>query len=288
MVKSTNQPTEFTDNTHRSLKRLVVVDAWFRRSRDNPSRYTLHADISFNIERLSGGSASAVTFKVAVKQCEVVFIRPLDGFSVDRSSVRRQKPMGRQNIEQKKQKKASAGFHSKLGLSRRPTLEAGAEADVGVSSEHSVDSKQSKSFYNEQFTRSREGHDAWTVNGEELGGHLTGPVFDVEAEPRLTLIDIREEARRQRDEAHQLTPVTRIEIRCLREDIDIHDVKLKDEARAESFFTKPGSKERMQIARGVLREALIAEGLSVGQLLDDPYAEMTICDATIPILDQSS
>ncbi|CUH98246.1 hypothetical protein PHA8399_00359 [Leisingera aquaemixtae] len=85
-----------------------------------------------------------------------------------------------------------------------------------------------------------------------------------------------------------MTPTSRIEVRCLREDIDIHEIKLKDEDKEGRLFGKPGHRERLQIARGVLREALLAEGLAVGQLLNDPYAEMTICDATIPILDQSS
>ncbi|MBP0483881.1 hypothetical protein [Sagittula salina] len=229
-----------------------------------------------------------MTFKVGVKQCEIVFIRPLDGFSVDRSSVRRQKPMGAQEIALTKKKKSSGSVRSKLSLSRTPAFDAGAEAELSAVSERSTTSSLSKSSYNEQFTRSREGHDAWTVNGEELGGCLKGPVFDVQTEPRLTLIDLREEERRLREETKAMTPITRIEVRCLREDIDIHDVKLKDEEQEGRLFGKPGSKERLLIARGVIREALLAEGLSVGQLIDDPYAEMTICDATIPILDQSS
>jgi len=281
---------ELTDNTHRSLKRLVVVDAWFQRSIDDPRRFTLHADVSFGIERLGGGRETAVTFKVAIKQCEIVFVRPLDGFSVDRSSVRRQKPIGPQVIARKKQKNASGIARVKLSLSRKPVLEAGAEGELSASSEKSATGTHSQSSYNEQFTRSRDGHDAWTVNGEDLGGrgHLTGPVFDVETEPRLTLIDMRDEKKRMFDEASEMTPTSRLEVRCLREDIDIHEIKLKDEDQDSWLSVKPGSKERLQIARGVLREALLAEGLSVGQLLDDPYAEMTICDATIPILDQSS
>lgn len=289
MIAPSSQSVEFTDNTHRSLKRLVVVDAWFRRSEDNSNRYTLHADVSFNIERLGGGNETAVTFKIAVKQCEIVFVRPLDGFSVDRSSVRRQKPIGRQEIEGKKQKKVSGGIRSKLSLSRVSSFSADAEVEMSTSAEQFATVAHSKSSYNEQFTRSHDGYDAWTVNGEEqLGGRLLGPVFDVEAEPRLTLIDLREEDRRLRDEDRLLTPVSRIEVRCLREDIDIHEIKLKDEAEENKLFGKPGYKERLQIARGVLREALLSEGLSVGQLINDPYAEMTICDATIPILDQSS
>lgn len=288
LTTSPSRSTESWDNTHRSLKRLVVVDAWFQRSAEDPSRYTLHADVSFNIERLGGGEETAVTFKVGVKQCEIVFVRPRDGFRVDRASVRRQKPIGTQEVLRKTHRKASGGTRAKLGISRNPSVEVSAEADVSVASEQSATSTYSKSLFNEQFIRSRDGHDAWSVNGEELGGYLKGPVFNVETEPRLTLVDLRDRERRMRDEVNEMTPTSRIEVRCLREDIDIHEVKLKDEEKQRRFLGKPGSKERLQIARGVLREALLVQGLSVGQLLDDPYAEMTICDATIPIFDQSS
>ena len=288
LTNSPSRSTEVKDNTHRSLKRLVVIDAWFQRSTEDPRRFTLHADVSFNIERLGGGQETAVTFKVGVKQCEIVFVRPLDGFTVDRSTVCRQKPMGPQEVMRKKQKNASGSIRSTLSISRKPALGAGAEAEVSTRSEQSATSTHSKSLYNEQFTRSRDGHDAWSVNGEELGGCLNGPVFDAETDPRLTLVDIRDEERRLREEANEMIPIARIEVRCLREDVDIYEVKLKDEDQEKRLFGKPGSKERLQIARGVLREALLSEGLSVGQLLDDPYAEMTICDATIPIFNQCS
>lgn len=278
-----------TDNTHRSLRRLVVVDAWFRRSANRDDRYTLHADVSFNEERLGGDTEAMVIFKVAVKQCEVVFIPPKFDFKVDRNSVRRQRPLKPQEIASSRQRKRGASGRLKLSLNRKPA----AGADIGLersrSSEQTSKSTQTKSMYNEQFTRSVDGHDAWRVDGQELAnGRLLGPVFDVDTEPRLTLIDLRSEARRASDEMRSMTPLSRIEVRCMRDDIDIYEVRMKDEDKQGWLANRPGHKERLHIAREVLREALLQEELSVGSLLNDPYAEMTICDATLPILDQSA
>lgn len=277
------------DNTHRSLKRLVVVDAWFRRSANRDDRYTLHADVSFNEERLGGGMETAVIFKVAVKQCEVVFIPPTFDFRVDRDSVRRQRPLGPQEIASSKQHKDMTSGRLKLSLNRKPSVGADIDLERSRSSEQTSQSTQTKSMYNEQFTRSTDGHDAWRVNGQELAnGRLLGPVFDVHTEPRLTLIDLRSEACRENDEKRSMTPLSRLEVRCIRDDIDIYDIRMKDEDMQGWLAVRPGQKERLRVAREILREALLQEGLSVGSLLDDPFAEMTICNATLPIFDQSA
>lgn len=275
------------DNTHRALRRLVVVDAWFRRAANRSDRYTLYANVSFNEERIGGDSSSTIVFRVSVKQCEVVFIPPKPDFMVDRESVKRQRPLTQQEINTTKQRAASRGWKGTLSIARNPAASVSANAQASDLQEQTVKSRNMKSMYNEQYTRSLEGHDAWRVDGKELpNGRLNGPVFDIETEPRLTLVDMRSEACRSLDDARSMTPLSRVVIRCLRDDIDIYDIRLKDEAKQGWLEKQRGHRERLAVARGVLREALLEEGLSVGSLLDDPFAEMTICDATVPILDQ--
>lgn len=115
-----------------------------------------------------------------------------------------------------------------------------------------------------------------------------GPVFDAHREPRLTLADLRKEQQRLNDDARMMQPVSSIEVRCLREDIEISDIQWKDEEKQRSFFARQGRKEKTHIARQILLQALLEESLSVGNLLDDPFAELTICDATIPIIDDGA
>lgn len=288
MSEEKNFPDK-SDNTHRTLKSLVVVDAIFRRSKENSSHYTLHADVIFNNERLGGGSETSVIFSIAVLRCEVVFVRPAQDFIVDRNSVRRQKPMGPQEIHRSKQKSHLLTGSVKAILSLTPLQGVGGGYEGSQKTEETAKSTQTRSMFNEQLTKTTDGHDAWRVDGKELiDQRLLGPVFDFDTEPRLTLIDLRDEARRLNDKKNEMNPLSRIEVRCVRDDIDVFDIRYKNDEDNSLFRTRPGYKERMQVARGVIREALLEEGLSVGSLLDDPYAEMTICDVTIPIIDQSS
>jgi hypothetical protein len=86
--------TKKDHNTHRSLRQLVALNAWFRTSTEDYRRFTLHADVCFDEERLGGGTESNVTFKLSIKKCEVVFLPPSSGyFVVDPASVRSPKPL---------------------------------------------------------------------------------------------------------------------------------------------------------------------------------------------------
>lgn len=270
-----------SNNTHRSLKRLVVVDAWFVKNGDD-NLYTLHADVIFNEERLGGGSDAKIVFRIAVLRCEVVFVRPHSDFSVNRASIRRQAPRPQQEVKSTNSKRSKLSLGGMLSLSGVNAQAAGGHE---VEKQETSSSEVRKGVYGEQFTKSSEGHDAWKLDGSQLpNGRLDGPVFDPINEPRLTLRDLRSEEQRTKDEKNSLHPVSRIEIRCLREDIDIYDIRFKNEDRNQVFGYQNGRREKLTIARSLLREALLQESLSVGDMLNDPFAEMTLCDVTIPII----
>ena len=79
-------------------------------------------------------------------------------------------------------------------------------------------------------------------------------------------------------------PFSRIEVRCLREDIDIYDIELKGEEEQNRIFKRPGQQARVKAAEAYLKQQILLEGLRVGEM-SDRYSELTICDATIPISD---
>ncbi|MBL4929314.1 hypothetical protein [Fuscibacter oryzae] len=245
--------------------------------------------MAFTEERLGGGAEPSVIFKIAVKKCQIVFLKPIDGFSVDRNSVKRPKPLTEIELTNHSEEKKHRSISGTLSLGPKPNI--GAEAGLSHNSDTSkvLKSVQKMSPFSEQFTFSSEGYEAWNLNGSiRPNGRIIGPVFDHEADPRLTIVDKRSAERKARDDANAMTPVSRIEVRCLREDIDIYDIEFKDEDRQKSFINRSRNKEKLAVARQVLREAILQENLSVGNLIDDPYAEMTICDTTIPIVDQGS
>jgi hypothetical protein len=90
------------------------------------------------------------------------------------------------------------------------------------------------------------------------------------------------------DAERQLDPVSSIYIRCKREDLDVYNVRFKDEERQKWFNQSRSRREKEIAAREVIRLALFEEGLSAGDIVNDPYAEMRICDVTVPLIDQGT
>ena len=149
-------------------------------------------------------------------------------------------------------------------------------------------SEQTIGLYHELWKKVRGNH-AWSVDGRDLDkGRLAGPVFDAKIAPRLTVVDERSENAQANDLAKNLNPVAGVKIRCLREDIDVYDIEYKDPNKQKLFQTKSYREVKLATAREVLKEAILREGLVAGDLVSDPYAEMTICDVSITIIDSSS
>lgn len=274
-------------NTHRSLRQLVAIEAWFRQSSSDKRRYTLHASVTFDVERLGAGEGANLRFRLAVKKCEVVFLTPSSGFfGVDPSSVRSPKPLRPHEVETLK--KTTRAIGGRIGLSIKglmPSPSGDAEASAKRETSSAVASKQEVSPYLELSKRSVDNHRAWSLDGRFLpDGRLWGPVWDAEQEPRLTVVDNRPDAVMQKDADMGFPPLSRIEVRCLREDIDIYDIQFKDAEEDKQFRRKLGHQARIKAAEAFLRQQILREGLRVGDL-SDRFSELTILDTTIPISD---
>lgn len=76
-----------------------------------------------------------------------------------------------------------------------------------------------------------------------------------------------------------------IQISCLREDIDIYEITFKEPEKQGWFAKKPTLEAQQMAAREILKEAIIREGLLSGDLANDPFSEMTICDVAISIIE---
>jgi len=279
------------DNTHRSLKSLVSVNAWFEQDESDPRRFALRARVSFREERLGGDAETKVTFKLSVKRCDMVFIPPNGpAFTVDPKSVKIPKPLNPKSVTMRGASETKGEGSGTLSLNPM-NLIAGAKAKISHGRERSEQavSEQTIDWYHEAWS-TMDGNHAWSVDGRDLNDRrLAGPAIDDTGEPRLVLIDKRSDEVRERDEDRQLPPMAAIKVSCLREDIDIYEISFKnpeDEKLAKS--NRENKKKREMVAREVLKEALIREGLLFGEIVTDPYAEMTICDVAITVTDHST
>lgn len=287
MSKTDSQLGKNADNTHRSLQELVSVNAWFAQDQDNPSRFTLHADVSFSEERLGGGAATQIMFKLSVKRCDIIFVLPSSAqFRVDASTVHSPKPLNPRSVIETDASKSHTGAKAKLTLSGIKSAVSGeASASYDSQRDRIIKSEQTVGLYHELWKKVRGNH-AWSVDGRELEKkRLAGPVFDGANSPRLTIIDDRTDEAKAQDKSNNLDPVAEVKVRCLREDIDIYDIAYKDTERQMFFERSSHRKAKLLAAREVLKEALLREGLVAGDLASDPYAEMTICDVAITIID---
>lgn len=280
----------YTDNTHRSLEGLVSVNAWFSQDPDNFRKLSLHADVSFGEERLGGDPQSSITFKLSVKRCDIIFILPSAApFRIDPASVRSPQPLNPKQVTMTDRKAVSAAARAKLSVaSRGPSVSADVEVDAQSEKSSQSSSQQLKSMYHEVWKRVRGNH-AWTVDGRELEQQrLAGPVFNAKKEPRLSVIDQRSEDTHRLDAKNNIEPVSTIRVSCLREDIDIYDIAYKD-PKDQVFFERKKHKDlQLFTARQIIENALLSEGLVAGDLTSDPFAEMTICDVAISIIDEGA
>lgn len=280
----------FTGNTHRSLQGLVSVNAYFVQDVEKENRFTLHADVSFSEERLSGGPSTEITFRLAIKRCDIVFSLPNNGpFRVDPSSVHSPRPLNPKTVLQTSNTKKGGSGRATLGLSPKG-LNLGGEASAKFEKEISetTSSEQTVSHYHELWKKVGSNH-AWSVDGRELHeGRLAGPVFDHRNDPRLTIIDGRSHEARKRDEEQDMNPVAQVFVQCLREDLDVYDVEYKDPDKQDRFWRSPDRKAKLLAAREVLKVALLEEGLRVGDLVNDPFAEMRVCEVAITITDSGA
>lgn len=277
-------------NTHRTLRQLVAVNAWFAQSESNEKRFTLHAAVNFDEERLGGGSKSTITFKLSIKKCEIVFLPPSSGyFVVDPSSVRSTQPPNPHGVETTRSTTKASGLAGRLSLKgRTPELSAHAEASRGQDAKTTITSSQTVSPFYELSKRSREGHRAWSVDGKsQHEGRIWGAIWNAHEEPRLAIVDKRPPAVIEKDEENDFPPVSRIEVRCKRVDIDIYDIEFKNPDDQKWFEGRGDIAAKLKAAEAFLKHVILEEGLTAGDL-SDRYSELTICDVTIPIHDQST
>ncbi len=266
------------------------MNAWFAQDSNDQRRFTLHADVSFGEERLGGDAATNIVFKVSVKRCDIIFVPPNGApFRVDPASVRSPRPLDPKRVVMTETTTAKIGGRAQLRATPN-SLGASAEAEAAIDRSRTTETSQETDFdvYHEIWKRIKGNH-AWTVDGRELSSsRLAGPVFDAKEHPRLTIIDRRPDEAIERDKKQNLEPVATIKVSCLREDIDIYDIQLKDPEAQSLFKRKPNKEIQLMAAREILKTALITEGLHAGDLPSDPFAEMELCDVSVTIVDYST
>lgn len=267
-------------NRRRALAEVVNAEAWHQAFAEGRARTDLHVDVVFGIGRIGGGDPSGVRFRLALKRAELVVIVPdVEPVKVDPSSVRRDAPkevLGKIETKAKVSKTLGIGASVNGGVDAKGVkgkAEARASASLDASKNKTVTATQTFKGMTVTQNRTADDHLRWVIEPSLGARVLDGRPWDAEKIRRLQLIDQRPQG------SKSLSPVVRIEVRCLREDLAITDIKLDNEIAWAKVRRRKAAQNRMVAAEGAIRTLLSQEGLVVGDMAD-PYAQLTLAMTT--------
>jgi len=266
-------------NAQRALANLFSVDAWIIEV-DQQKRSSLCVDVTFAVAKMGGDGLAPVSFTLRLRRAEIVVLMPLMGeFSVDPATVARLLP-GTQKVERsykiKKDGTAEAGLSiGAMGVSGKLSADGkiSAEESLVISSEVVLRDILSK------HGKSHDGHYSWELV-PMTKKVLEGPAWDAAQEPRFAVKDERSDKRKAVDARTNNHPVIRVQVRCRREDLDIEDIRLRDEERQSFLSRRPNQDKRLAAAESYIRDALIQEGLMPVDLSGE-YVELLLADCMV-------
>jgi len=262
-------------NRQKAFADVLSIDAWHEKLSAKTAIAALHADVVFSTARIGGEVESQVRFRLSIKRAELVVIIPeTEPFAVDKRSVAR---MGdvitmTRSFEDTTEVLGAAGGDAKLAISpTKVSVSANAKLQAnakriakqklrGTDKRASID--VTYRFHN------GENNDRWTFK-PEIGAVLEGRPWDALKSPLLKLVD----QRTNREKG--IAPSVRLEIRCLREDLKIEDIEIKNSGLWEKLVNREGSKNRLKAAEAYIKNQLEEAGLEAGDL-SDKFAKITL------------
>lgn len=267
-------------NRRRALAEVLTVDAWHKAFTEGRTCADLHVDVVFSSGRIGGGDSTGVRFRLALKRAELVVIAPeLEPVKINPASIRRDAPrevLGKIETKAKHGKSLNASLRAQAGVSAKgpkADVHAGASASLTKSRQRTVTASQT--FKGMQVTQSRTSDDdpRWTIEPAMGEAHLSGRPWNAERSRQLELIDQRP------PRSNSMAPAVRIEVRCLREDLEITDIMLEDPSLWTRIRRRKAVENRRIAAEAVIRTLLADEGLIAGDLAD-PFAQITLAMTT--------
>lgn len=265
-------------NNRKVLSEVVSLEAW-QQATEHASHLSLHADVVFREGRIGGEDNSKLRFKLRVKRAELILIIPeTEPVSVVRSSVSRDTIAVAGTKVATQKKSALSALKAKMGIGTPNggyplSGNAGFSVDGSKSLEEVIEHKQAFSAIDVEQSLTQEGHYKWELT-TIVGPALSGRPWDCNLHPRLTLIDER------KDRSKGIPPVVNIRIRCLREDLIISDIAIKDESKWRKVIKGNGFKNRYIAAEAYIRQMLAREGFDQADI-SDPFCAIDLAYVSV-------
>jgi hypothetical protein len=259
-------------NRKRALTDVVTVDAWHDIFNGKIKQAALHAHVHFGQARIGDEPNLKISFRLGIRQAEVILVVPeTEGLMVDKSSVARRPTKAKFEAVISNRTTKSKAWISKvggvLGLKPKASASAARTGTLKTESERRAKTTLSAPMLVSQ-SQTAEGHYRWQIVSA-ADDCLVGQPWDAEKEPRLTLVD--QNAGKDRS----IEPAVRIEVRCLREDLLISDIKVTDASFMDRIKGSYGHRNNEIAAECFIRDELIRNGLGVGDI-HNRFASITI------------
>lgn len=263
-------------NAGRALRQVISLDGWIANFDDDETA-TVHVDVVFREGKFGSDDTDRVRFRLALKRAEIVLFAPdSEPLRVIRSSVRRspvQEGQTQQVIDEVSgETRGKAGVSVKTALSTGGELSLEGEARRSITKRRELTEKVGGHF--EQHFTTVDGHPAWEICAIGLG-QLSGAPWDAVDAPRLK---VKRLADRNADGDK---PTLRLEVRCLREDIEISDLELKEPDKQKWFSRRANRDVNLAAAEQVIKEELLSAGFLRVSDLSEKHGELMIADLIV-------
>ncbi|WHO84160.1 hypothetical protein [Rhizobium leguminosarum] len=263
-------------NRIRIFSELVSIDAWYPQFTSSRSRVSLHADVTFHTARLGGEPGSPVTFTLDLKRAELrVIIPETEHIAIDRSSVARFDDGATAIRKTRSKSRTSGGIGSVFGLgatskgaSAALKLQARASKDYNRTEEVVTTEKLKKIIVSHSVDAER--NNRWHFS-PALTSTLNGKPWASRDQKLMKLVDKRQTI------DPRFEPVVRLELSCLREDLDVDAIELVDGATFAAAMAKLGGDRRLRAAEAFIRNRIQEEGLPTPRMEND-HAQIILAD----------
>ncbi|TBY67061.1 hypothetical protein E0H46_19195 [Rhizobium leguminosarum bv. viciae] len=263
-------------NRIRIFSELVSIDAWYPSFAASLTKVSLHADITFHTARLGGEADSPVNFTLDLKRAELrVIIPESEQIGVDRSSVARFDDGNTATKRVKSTSRTKVGASGSLmfggnthGPSASAALSASAGKDFQRTEEITATEKIKKIVVSHSMDQ--EGNNRWHFR-PSIADTLEGKPWAAKNLKLMKLVDKRAQI------DPRFEPMVRLELSCLREDLHIGKIKLRDDNLFAAAMSRVGGERRMLAAEAYIRTRIEEEGLPSPKMNND-HAQIILAD----------
>jgi len=267
---ATNNPY---DNKSITLAGVVSVDAWYKKFSETCQKADFFMHVRFKDGVFGGLVEHPVSFRIRLKNANISIV-PEEPIQVPRHHVRRD----RIEVEVKRitEGRVAASGHiagkaegemSLIGGDAKVSGESGGRMEGELSDGYSV-TKVSHSGMTIEHSIDDKGFNCWSF-APVAGPHLLGQAF----KKNDVLLKMTHEG-----DVPKIPPVVKVQVSCLREDIDVVDLEVKEERRG-MLSRGMGTEQKLKLVEEMIKTALIEGGLSFeGEM--DQVSKVQVADVT--------